>query len=539
MESQTEKPDLPRIERQRLRAVEQEAREGRKLGPEDRLMAAWHLTRAWRAANEAGLRKEDFQLEVLERLTRQHARREEFRLANWTLRRGEDPRIDDLRATYATKSTPQRALEAYLAAVAVAAQHCGVDPDIWKLDMMRDLKLWNRSSARLEVQPMDDRPAETLAMLIAAMCTALGRRNRLQDVFDAISSMNCRWEMFGDRLVATDLACMQGWHGRINDGGRYFEEMFPFPSVSLVRVPYLTHKARFAMAPEEGLSGRINEEDALRSHLLNGGSSLQDAIADAPDRVEADGWMAWYRDVRLCIMPDGHGGYLAGLESRPHLEVCFDGESPFRGRHHVQAGFEPSLTRPLFYARDPITGEAVWPHLVLDDGSRWRICYEQLSESLEALTDLEQRDPETTGWQFDPDPIGAPGEVFEEPWYLSYSQATPDYLRHWLTDDWRLGALSCVCDWSRGYFPDWDDPASRWSQNLPPIRELCFPGNTSAAWVECCLHNGLIEEAMQASIDRLKSQVAGLQADWQAARDRNAQVLLARWSTRNDQKELG
>lgn len=536
MENKMEAEKRSIFERRRLRDFEHDAQQGLKLGPRDRLLAALHLTQAWNKANAAGLRKESFQNQVLAELTRSHARRQEFRLANWTLRRGEDPRAEDLRAIYEDRSTPQKALEPYLAGIEVAARHCDADPDQWKLDMMRELSIWKKErETSLEVQPADDRPAETLAMLVSAMCIALGRRNNLQHVFDAISNMNCRWDMFSERLIATDDSCMQRWEGPINGEGAYFEEMFPFPSASFLRVPYLCWNTSFVLAPEAGMPDDGDDSAATTANLFIGWPTRPIAD-DAPRRIEAQGQLRWYRDIRLCILPDGDGGYAAGLESRPYIEAALEGERDLAGSRQVIDGFEPSLKRPLFYARTE-AGGPVWPHVVSADGERWRICIAEEPEVPERLVEkVWVRDPETTGWQFDPDPVGAPGEVFSEPWYLSYTPATPDYLRHWLTQDWRLGELSEDCIWSRGHHPDWDVPESRWNRDLPPLRELNFPDFSNATWVECCLHNGLIEEALQAAIDRLKSQTAELQADWQSARDRNAQALLNRWHIKQDEK---
>lgn len=518
------------FERTRLLGFEREARDGLKIGPRDRLVAAFHLTRAWNAANANGLKKQDFQDQVLSRLQRGHKGRQEFRLANWTLKRGEDPRVQDLRQRYEGRSAPQLAMEPYLVGIAVAAQHCGADPVAWKLEMLRELKCWVQAKHSLEVQPTDDRPAETLAALINAMCGALGRRNSLRDVLDAITDMNCRWEMFGDRLVATDAACLQRWSEPIWGAGDYFEEAFPFPSVSLVRIPYLESQTTFLLAPEKVLEGKLPAWP--HSSILPGPDYPRTIPDGTPGLIQARGTLMWFRDIHLCVLPDAHGGYTAGLQSRPHAQVRFDDDQPFTGLRTIIGGYEPDLSRSLFYARSA-SGGLVWPHVLSDEGEVWRIC---LANSPEVPADSEdtiiERDPGTTGWQFDQDPVSAPGQVFSEPWYLSYTPATPDYLRHWLCGSWQLGNLSAQCDWLRA--DDWDDPKSRWNRNLPPIRELNFPDHSIATWIECCLHNDLIGEALQASIDRLKAQVAELQANWLEARERNAQKLLTRWHPSRD-----
>lgn len=546
MESQANKNEarkaLRSAEVKRLRHFELEAvRSGTKLGPRDRLKAAFHLTRAWNAANKAGLLKVNFQDGVLARLQRPHGKRQEFRLTNWTLRRGEDPFQQDLTDAYERKSTPQKALEAYLVGVTVAAEHCEVDPDDWKLDMMRDLSVWSRPTARPDVAPEDDRPAETLAILLNALCENLARKNRLSATFDAVHRMSCRWEMFEERLVpvTNDTICMQAIESPISpvcEESLYFEEMFPFPSIPLLQVPYLVGEAEFALAPEAMLrhdDARRLEESGLdpKTAAILG---TQDSVPqDAAGLQKTSGKLIWSRELRLCVVPDGHGGFAPAIESRPRVEVEFQDESPFAGRHHVIGGFEPDLQRGLFYARGEDGGH-VWPRICDRHGVPWRLRLVLEDEDESWLDRFAVRDPETTGWSFDPDPIRHPGDWSSEPWYLSYTPATAPYLRHWLTQDWRLGVEPSVCPWNRSNF-DTANQEGQWNRKLPPIHELNFPNFSFATWIECCLHNGLIEEALQAAIDRLKDQVGALQAEWHHAREQHSNGLLKRWKA--DEKE--
>lgn len=545
MESKSNKDEARELQRsaevKRLCHFEHEAvQAGTKLGPRDRLKAAFHLTRAWKEANQRGLRKVDFQDEILARLQRQHGKRQEFRLANWTLRRGEDPSQQDLTNAYERKSTPQKALEPYLVGITVAAEHCEVDPDDWKLDMMRDLSIWSRAT-RPDVAPQDDRPAETLAILLNALCEKLACKNRLDATFDAVRQMNCRWEMFKERLipVTNGTTCMDSIDSPIspvNEECLYFEEMFPFPSIPLLHVPYLVGGKAFALAPE----AMLRHDDAKRmaecgfSHsLLAILGNFESVPEDASGLHKVAGQLIWSRELRLCIVPDGHGGFAPSIESRPRLEVEFEADTPFEGRHHVIGGYEPDLQRPLFYGRSE-EGGPVWPHIRHRDGSCWRISLVMEDENNDWFESFIERDPETTGWCFDPDPVRRPGDWSNEPWYLSYTQATAPYLRHWLTTDWRLGNEPAVCPWHRSNF-DEATRESNWDRQLPPVHELNFPSSSFATWIECCLHNGLLEEALQAAIDRLKDQVGALQAEWQHARERHSNALLKRWKA--DDKE--
>ena len=541
-----------RFDIERLRGIEQEAvHRGSKLGLRDRLKAAFHLTRAWNQANQAGRRKEDFQNDILERLQRPHGKREVFRLTNWTLRRGEDPTTQpDLIEKYKhpiTKKdspTPQKALEPYLVGIAIAAEYCEANPDTWKLDMVRELSVWSRPVRSPDIALPDDRPAETLEILLRALCAELAQRNRLDETFKAISCMGCRWEMFGEHLVATDELCMQpvkSLTSQVYEDTPYFEEMFPYPSVPLLRVPYFVGKAVFMVAPEAGLRPLDGEHLASGKYwsvgtAIKGHGDRHYCIpADAPGVEFPHGDLVWYREVRLCIAPDGHGGYTSVLETRPYIEVRFCNTHAYGGRHHVQAGYEIDLERGLFYGRD-IDGGPVWPHVRMANGAAWRITLPKLPEGNLPFSEWTERNSDTTGWNFEADPVLHSGEASEEPWYLSYTPASAPYLRHWLTKDWSLRGEPEECTWDRGKF-DWDDPGGRWHRNLPPIHELNFPDFSHATSLECSLHNGLIKEALQASIDRLKGQATRLQAEWHAARDRHSNALLRRWKTETEKMD--
>ena len=546
LERDARREEQRRADLGKLRTIEQHAvQHGLKLGSRDRLKAAWHLTRAWQRANEAGVRKEDFQNDILARIRRSRKKREEFRLNNWTLRRGEDPTTQPhLLDAYASSSTPQKALEPYLVGLAVAAEFCSADPDEWKLDMLRNLSIWSRVAKSAEVAPADDRPAETLEILLKALCAELGKRNRLGDTFDAIRTMCCRWEMFGERLVATHERSMvidASTFTPACNNGVFFEEMFPFPSVPLVRVPYFVGKAEFQLAPEEAL--REQDADQLATGDSRPGETAIKArrdkhccsAADAPGRRSATGDLIWFREIRLCIASDGHGGFTSALETRPYVQVRFGADLPFGGVHHVVGGYDLELDQPLFYARRS-DGGPVWPHILTSDGRAWRITLPKGADGSLPFSEWTERNPNTAHWCFETDPVLRPGEVGMEPWYLSCTPASAPYLRYWLTTDLPLGSELHTCPWDRRNF-DWGDPQSPWDKDLPPIHELNFTDFSNATWVEWCLHNGLIEDALQARIDRLKEQSGRLQADWHAARERNANALLRRWKAKTESME--
>ena len=275
-----------------------------------------------------------------------------------------------------------------------------------------------------------------------------------------------------------------------------------FPSIPLLRVPYLVGDTNFVLAPSETLE-------------------LQKSLFDAPGRIEATGRLVYLRELRLAIAPDGHGDFCAAIESRPVVEVTFSA-SPVEGIHIVHGGFEPDV------------GDRGRPTLKDKDGRSWRLRY--ANNSFWDDTKWVERDPATTGWQFDYDPVGAPGTLNAEPWYLSYTPATPDYVKHWLTRSWSLGDAQADCPWSRDHFYRRESGA-RYDRDLPPFHALNFPNFSHATSVECCLHNGLIEEALQAAVTRLEHETASVQRYSHSARDSHAQKLLNRWHTPRTEKD--
>ncbi|MRH22537.1 hypothetical protein [Rhodovulum strictum] len=505
----------------KLRRLESEAvRLGTKVHKKDRLWAAFNLTRAWGEAKAAGLRKEDFQDEIQSRLQRPHGSRQEFRLSNWILKRGEDPTTQPgLVKEYETKTTPQKALEPYLVGISVAAEHCGADADDWKLAMARDLSIWPRLSGAADVVSPDERPSETLAVLLNALCVRLAKDNRLEQTFAAIRAMNCHWDMDEERLSHSRHAPMQRIESPIfpiNEDCLHFGEMFPFPSIPLIRVPYVTGDAVFNLALANG-------------HDPRAGTRME---AGEPRYEGIPGEVVWFREIRLCIVPGDRGGFVSALETRPHMEVRIQGETGVAGRYPVFRSALIDIADGSHYG-PPDLG----PSIQTRDGQTWAIEMALWPGKLRhALAGkIRPAFPFSSELYFDPDPIQTPGVAGFEPWYLSYTPATPPYLRHWLTQEWRRENEEAVCPWSRDNC-ERGAHGDRWDRNVPPIHELNFPGFSHATWIECCLHNGLIEEALQASIDRLKDQTTRLQADWHDARERHSNALLRRWSTETEQE---
>lgn len=521
----------------RLRALEQAAADGRKLqGNADRLRAAWHLRRAWQKAKTAGLKKEVFQERVLDALEHSHGRRESFKLQNYLLPRRHETVTAELIKAYdmdPKRTEPLRALEPYIKGIEVAAVWCDADPDAWKLDFLQETTLWQRSVPSTSVQAPDGRPAETLALLLSVLCKSVARKHDLSSVYAALRSLACRWEMFDDRLVPYEGACMQWVDSPISPMGWtcYFEESMPYPSVPLLRIPYLVSQTRVCVAPDKKLWESdilyANSPDYLRGGIGIGGvHGVHYTFPEsAKDQRQVAARVVYEREIRLCIVPDGHEGFSPALESRPRVTLNIAEDDALAGTYTVKAAWKPDFGEALFYARRPDDGP-VLPTIRDAAGVTWRVRWDdpELKER-----QIIVRDPETTGWQFDADPLGAPGIVEDEPWYLSYTPATPAYLTHWLLNEWSLDGALAECPWSRfnGTHGVDDD---RYNKDLPPLHELKFPLESDARSVECCLHNGLIEEALDAAAARIVDQVSSIQQDWVSRSEAHVQKLLSRWS---------
>lgn len=529
----------------RLHALEQSAAEGRKLPNDaDRLKAAWHLRRAWHQAKQAGLKKQDFQDRVFEALSHHHARREGFKLANYVLplryESVNDALTDYEAACMASKkrTEPLRGLEPYLKGIGIAAGWCGADPDDWKLAFLQETSLWKRRLPSSGVLDQDERPAETIALLFSALCAEIARRHELAKLYTALRSLACRWEMFEDRLVPSGGNCMQWIESPVSpvfESAVYFEEGMPYPSVPLLRVPYLAASTRLHVALEAALL-EIDQAHANSPNYLTGGGAINfihgrpDVVhytfpADAPDQRQLTADLFFLREIRLCVVPDGRGGFTAGLESRPRVELSIPDDDPLAGHHAVNAAWKPDFGESLFYARRADDGP-VFPTIRDSEDRSWRV--RVVKPETEAWQ-VVMRDPETTGWEFDQDPVGAPGQVEAEPWYLSYTPATPAYLAHWLTQNWSLADISASCPWDRIGGSHGAD-SGRYNRNLPPLYELKFSAASAANSIECCLHNGLIEDALDAAAGRLASEVSTLQRNWVSASDAHVHTLLNRWS---------
>ncbi|MEY8118446.1 hypothetical protein AB9F26_09290 [Falsihalocynthiibacter sp. BN13B15] len=513
----------------KLRALEQKAvQSGEKLRSGDRLKAAFHLTRAWSQANKEGLRKEVFQDRVLARLKRPHGKRQEFRLSNWKLRRGEDPKTQDLTEKYKDKSTPHRSLEPYFVGITVAAEHCGANADDWKINMIRDFSIWSRTQNDLDVAPLDDRPAETLAILLNALCAELGSFNGLAETFEVIDRMSCRWDMFEKRLVACEGFYMDQLKFISSPSDRYYgteiEAMFPLPSVPLLRVPYAVGTMEFELAPDALL--RPLDDDENRRYKDVARMPPEFFPENAPGLERAYGNLFFYREVGLAIVPDGRGGFEGNLESRPYVEVEFDEAHPFAGRHQIKNGHMIDLDSLIFLATE-FDGKYRFPRICAQDGTDWRLNFPQERPQQYQLT---ERYPETTGWIFDKDPVRTPGETVFSTEYICFTPVEAADVRHWFAQDLKLEA-----PWNGDFGPAHVWPECPWptvdtaEKKSPPLYELNFPDRSFATSIESSLHDGSIEKALQLKIDSLQKQTARLQADWHATRERHSNALLRRW----------
>lgn len=513
---------------------------GIRLGNGDRLKAALFLGRSWQEGRRNGviLSRSDFEGQVLDRLVKPHGKREEFRLMRWTLPKSVTEITPDVEKQYKGKHEPQKSLEPYLAAVAVLAELEQNDPEAKQIELLNGLSIWHARPARAtEDQEETDIPAENLSLLLNVMCRHLARRNKLEGLFRRIRSVNCRWEMFDERLVSTNTVCMQRIASPVFpvfEDLLHFEEMFPFPSIPLLRVPYLVVTHPFTIVPEGQIgSGKIDIDESelmVREEVCFGEPGVDGDHAETSERHV--GRLTYYREIRLAIASISPREMGAVLESRPVARVTFPDESPIGGSYYIHAGFEPDLKRPLFY---PLSdrGAEIWPSIVID-GRKCRIAL------AEGPYELHTRIPGVVD-AFDPDPLRS--DRISEAWYLSYTAAKPEYLRYWLgTEQRSLGGERAEEIWGSYELETCPTDAplvgvehmfgrigDLYPKDLPNRRELNFPTGLPATAIEQCLHNGFLEEALQTKIDCLRSEIEAVERVWIGARETHTQTLLDRW----------
>lgn len=532
----------------RLRTLEAEAAKGAKLHKtSDRIRAALELTRAWQEAKSRGLAKADFEQAVLDGLSRAHGRRTEFRLNRYNLKRSEVLRLSETGITpqdvglYTALSEPQKSLDAYLAGLRAAARYCEADPDEWSIDMLSKTSLWaGRPQPTAGALPRDaapgpngdmsaepDIPAETLAILFDRLARYLATKNRLPDVMATILEMPCRWDMMEERIVSSPAAPMDRTFARMSPVGStvYFEEMAPFPSVPLVRVPLISRATTLGLMPVGPVeTSDLCEDDAASIFMFSSGMAHVDgnlpALGLPPDAVieRLESRVTLYREVRLAIAPVDRHGWSAVMEFRPFLCVDLLNEEGEMLRHRVRNAVDPDLAILQFYAQQE-ENRLVWPVIERNGEQRRVACLTIHDDTLNRMGTLQSLWAEgmlTPVYA----PLGPP-----EPWYLGYASASATEIRHWLTPEDEMVEQPFARPWRHDEFAP-----KIYGADLPPQSEFYFPLGGAATDVEACLHNGLIEQALQTAIDRIVESSKVLQAELSSARETNAQRLLNRWT---------
>ncbi len=116
---------------------------------------------------------------------------------------------------------------------------------------------------------------------------------------------------------------------------------FRLPSIPLLYVPDLEGETAFALTPEAILSPHDARRLAQDNLVHEGAPTASQAAAHhgIPENIPGlqimEGWLTLSHEIRLCIVPDGHGGFAPALETRPRILAGFPEGSPFSGRHHV------------------------------------------------------------------------------------------------------------------------------------------------------------------------------------------------------------
>ena len=290
-------------------------------------------------------------------------------------------------------------------------------------------------------------------------------------------------------------------------GGVYFEEMVPFPSIPLARQLVMTRPALLGLMPTVSMStDDLGEEDRVRTRNA---SFIKDPDApahipglhDEGDIEQVEGRVTLYNEVRLALAPDTWQRWDVVLECRPYVCVDLPDAEGDLVRHHVDHAVDPFLVHQHFYPMHE-DNRVVLP-LVERDGKALRVAC------------LGVAAPE--GVSSDEDEI-----LSEDPWQLTYAATSAAELRRLLSGIGEADGHNRP--WHQNNFD-----AEVYEKDLPSTREFYFPMGDVFTDIEACLHNGLIEQALEEAILRLRDSARDLQSKLMEAREAGAQRLLKRW----------
>lgn len=515
---------------------------GIKLLNRDRLLAALFLGNAYSEAKAKGVltSKDDLEGCIFNRMSRKQDKSEQFRLNRWILPKRITEITKPVEDDYKGKREPHKALITYLDAIAELASRNGTDPKESQLDLLSRLSVWRRNSS---YDPGEDRliPALNLSNLLDRLCKKLSTDNKLPELFDRIRSLPCDWNPYSECLVLCDRKNMGSGKSPVSPE---FEEvvlpneMFPFPSVPLIRIPYLIHDAKIEVT----------------------GASDATAVDSATDVRIRTVKVIYYREIRLTIAPLSPSEMGAVFQTRGVIEV----PEAYLWKPTEHLTLQEALQYLQTASRRKYLGErlpiqpirmiaprqtSVRPEVLLD--GQW---YSLLGDT--ELFELEGHKYISrmgTAYDFDHDPVGQPRSWHGTSMFVfSYTPATAPYVYHWLAQRHILqdAGLLHLSDggeeislWRRSemdahrlefpYLNLPDDVAAldaRYGQNLPDQFALNFPDSAlSGSDVEKCLHNGLIEAALQNKIDLLRQQVKEMEEVWHSGREDATNALLKRY----------
>lgn len=457
----------------------------------DRLKAAYFLTRAWQRTKKMGVSKADFENRVLAQLQRRREGREEFRLARWLLSKvtmremeatgGDVPH--GLRETWRNRPEPQKALEPYIAAVGEAALICGEMPKDWQIELLSSLSLWQQHGG--EDEDCTDIPAENLALMVNALCRKLGQSNDLPGLIRRMGELPSSRCMEDDSFhparnnnIWLTSPVFPQWNN-----GVYAEEVFPFPSLSLVHVRHGSAKFMAKLAPDV--------------------TGLKSALAEP---VEA----TVYRDIRLAVAP---------INPRECGGV-FETRGAFTLKRLTESEVEyPVLGILQFY-------------MFICPGPRQYIEIEGKRHVVEVTEEIEG-EPKVD-WSFDEfEPFPLKDGPYPLPQdcshYWSHTPVTPGYLRYWLGGGHGKPGSRDVA-FEKGVPLEWPWIMSNSQPVEPPSPDrLNFWEQGPLRFLEEALHDGRAEGVLQAAFDRLTANVKAREKHWHDGREESTQVLLNRW----------
>lgn len=498
-------------DRQRLRALLGDARQGFTLRERQRFDAAFELGKRYNAIiREVKGGRSAFEGRVIEILDEYGHRTETFDVAKWKLPKGVEQVDTTVRSNPKYRSIPQKSLIHYLSAIQALAEFAGEDIENALISFLKAARMWKD-------EPLPDSGEDNwdaisrLHHMLTAVCQGVAAQTGMMDVFRRLYSMPLTWRYLEQRLQLGTISNFAGGFSPVDRSPLFdvnIDETFPFPSVPLLRIPLAW--GDLAVEIEEGKTCIAAEPGAAR----------RDGIFK-----RRDARVIQYRDIHLAIAPLNDREVGPVLMSRGLVGLRIPSSSP-----HVTMVFG------TLHWLDTLAVQQE----VLHDGGWRRI-------KLEFDPDQDRLDHQIAGpgddYSWECDPVEYPGVLNSGGDYVVYHRMSVDHLHHWLIGDHALDGEGATCPWSPFDGEPWTE---RPGLVLPPTGNLwedafhdadgkalplLSPVRTSAFYVEAALHKGRIHKALLDQATALRRQAVHLVEQRRIEAIAAQEQLMASWKS--------